>query len=49
MFCLIFYILLAILNIANIIGYKNKLAKIFWSLFAIYAVIMSITKIAAML
>lgn len=48
-FLLILNILLVIFSIANIIEHKNKLDKIFWSLFAIYGVVMSITKIAAML
>lgn len=49
MFYLILNILLVILSIANIVVHKNKLDKIFWALFAIYGVVMSITKIAAML
>ena len=49
MFYLILNILLAILSITNIVVHKNKLDKIFWSLFAIYSVVMSITKIATML
>lgn len=49
MFYLILNILLAILSIANIVVHKNKLDKIFWSLFAIYSVVMSITKIATMM
>lgn len=49
MFYLILNILLAILSIANIVVHKNKLDKIFWSLFAIYSVVMIITKIATML
>ena len=49
MFYLILNILLAILSIANIVVHKHKLDKIFWSLFAIYSVVMSITKIATMM
>lgn len=48
MFYLILSILLAILSAINVTMHKKIYDKVFWSIVSLYAVIMSITKIAAM-
>lgn len=49
MFSLILNITLAILSAVNVTMHKKMYDKVFWSIVSLYAVVMSITKIAAML